>query len=46
MVAKNHQAEATFKKYRPRGIDADGKPIFELVPLNDDYATICSMSRA
>ena len=42
VVAKNHQAEATFKKYRPRGIDADGKTIFELVPLNDDYATLRS----
>jgi len=28
---------ATFKKYRPRGNDDDGAPIFELVPLNEDY---------
>lgn len=42
VVAKNQHEEATFKKYRPRGTDADGKPIFELVPLNDDYATLRS----
>lgn len=29
--------ETTFKKYRPRGYDEQGREIFELVPLNDDY---------
>ena len=42
VVAKNGREEATFKKYRPRGIGADGNMIFELVPLNDDYATMRS----
>ncbi|MFB2702643.1 LexA family protein [Aeromonas veronii] len=37
VVAKNGSNEATFKKYRPRGIDENGQEVFELVPLNDDY---------
>lgn len=32
----------TFKKYRPRGIDENGHEYFELVPLNEDYASIFS----
>lgn len=42
VIARNHSHEATFKKYRPRGRDADGREVFELVPLNDDYATLRS----
>ncbi|KAJ8740021.1 helix-turn-helix domain-containing protein [Aeromonas veronii] len=42
VVAKNGGEEATFKKYRPRGIDENGKEVFELVPLNDDYPTMHS----
>jgi len=42
VVARNGSAQATFKKYRPRGIDAAGNEIFELVPLNDDYPTLRS----
>lgn len=42
VIARNHQEEATFKKYRPRGRNADGVEVFELVPLNDDYATLRS----
>lgn len=42
VVAKNGREEATFKKYRQRGIDDLGNPIFELVPLNNDYPTIRS----
>lgn len=42
VVARNHTEEATFKKYRPRGIDASGQDVFELVPLNEDYATMRS----
>jgi len=42
VVAKNGSAQATFKKYRPRGVDTDGNEIFELVPLNDDYAAMRS----
>lgn len=42
VVAKNGDEEATFKKYRPRGYSEDGKEIFELAPLNDDYATMRS----
>lgn len=42
VVAKNHREEATFKKYRPRGRNADGVEVYELVPLNEDYETLRS----
>lgn len=42
VVAKNGGEECTFKKYRPRGYKEDGTEIFELVPLNEDYATLRS----
>jgi len=42
VVARNGSEQATFKKYRPRGIDSSGNMIFELVPLNDDYPTLRS----
>lgn len=42
VVAKNGSNEATFKKYRPRGIDENGQEVFELLPLNDDYPTMHS----
>jgi SOS-response transcriptional repressor LexA len=42
VVAKNGSIEATFKKYRPRGIDDNGHDVFELVPLNDDFPTLHS----
>jgi SOS-response transcriptional repressor LexA len=42
VIARNGTNQATFKKYRPRGIDAQGNEIFELTPLNDDYPTLRS----
>lgn len=42
VVAKNCENEATFKKYRPRGINERGEQVFELVPLNDDYPSMRS----
>lgn len=42
VVAKNGDHEATFKKYRPRGINENGDTIFELVPLNEDYPSMRS----
>lgn len=42
VVAKNGDNEATFKKYRPRGINERGDQVFELVPLNDDYPSMRS----
>lgn len=36
------ESESTFKKYRSRGTDTQGREIFELVPLNPDYPTLCS----
>jgi len=41
VVAKNGDHEATFKKFRPRGI-SNGQEVFELVPLNEDYAPMRS----
>lgn len=38
VVAKNGSDEATFKKYRARGVSDTGEEIFELIPLNEDYA--------
>lgn len=37
VAARNTRQEATFKKYRVRGINELGHEKFELVPLNDDY---------
>ena len=34
--------EATFKKYRPRGLNEQGQQVFELVPLNEDYPSMRS----
>lgn len=42
VAAKNSEEEATFKKYRVRGIDVSGQEIFELVPLNNDYPILRS----
>ena len=42
VVAKNHKEEATFKKYRLKGMDSNGNHIFELIPLNEDYPTLRS----
>jgi SOS-response transcriptional repressor LexA len=41
VVAKlDRDQSETVKKYRPRGDDADGCPIFDLVPLNPYYPTL------
>jgi SOS-response transcriptional repressor LexA len=42
VVAKNGGEEATFKKYRLRGINEDGQEVIELVPLNPDFPTMRS----
>lgn len=42
VVAMHDREEATFKKYRPRGIDENGQDVFELAPLNEDYPTMHS----
>lgn len=42
VVAKNGENEATFKKYRPRGMNERGDQVFELVPLNEDYPSMRS----
>lgn len=34
--------DATFKKYRPRGVNERGEEVFELAPLNDDYPSLRS----
>jgi len=41
VVAKiDDDKHATFKKYRARGVGVTGVEIFELVPLNENYATV------
>lgn len=42
VVAMNGGHEATFKKYRPRGMDEAGNVVFELIPLNEDFAPMRS----
>lgn len=42
VAARNGKQEATFKKYRPRGMNDKGVEYFELVPLNPDYPVIRS----
>ena len=42
VVAMNGGHEATFKKYRPRSVDQAGNTVFELVPLNEDFAPMRS----
>lgn len=44
VVASNGHHEATFKKYRSRGVSTDGNEVFDLVPLNDDFATRSSLT--
>lgn len=46
VVARNGEHEATFKKYRPRGVDDQGREVFELVPLNPDYPPMRSDRQA
>lgn len=40
VAALDEENEATLKKYRSRGNDADGHHVFELAPINEDYHTI------
>jgi len=42
VVAKNGEEEATFKKYRPRGVNEHGETVIELVPLNEDFPALRS----
>lgn len=42
VAARNTKQEATFKKYRVRGISESGQEVFELVPLNDNYPVLRS----
>lgn len=42
VIAQNGDNEATFKKYKPRGFDENGREYFELVPLNENYPTLDS----
>lgn len=42
VICKNGKDQATFKKYRLRGIDDNGNEIFDAVPLNPDYQTLHS----
>lgn len=41
-VDAHGHGEATFKKYRPRGINEKGAEVFELSPLNQDFPSMRS----
>lgn len=46
VVAKlDRDDRATFKRYRPRGVDDDGEPVVELAPLNSDFPTLVMNAR-
>ena len=40
VYAVQHDGEGTFKQYRDRGVDQDGRPVFELHPLNTNHSPI------
>jgi SOS-response transcriptional repressor LexA len=42
VLAETHAGEAIFRKYRELGTNDRGRMVFELVPLNDDFATLHS----
>lgn len=42
VVDHHGHGEATFKKYRPRGINEKGVEVFELSPLNEDFPSMRS----
>lgn len=42
VAARNTKEEATFKRYKLRGMDASGNMVFELEPLNPNYPTMRS----
>lgn len=42
VVAKIEGKEVVFKKYKTRGVDKHGIMIFELSPLNNDFASVRS----
>jgi transcriptional regulator with XRE-family HTH domain len=42
VLARTRAGDAIFRKYRELGLDERGAPTFELVPMNDDFATLHS----
>jgi SOS-response transcriptional repressor LexA len=42
VVAVNGSGEATFKRYRVKGVNESGQNVFELVPSNPDFPTMRS----
>lgn len=42
VIAQNDGHEATFKKYKPRGFDENGREYFELIPINENYPNLDS----
>ena len=45
VLAKADDSKLLFRKYRPRSTNSDGRLIFELMPLNDDYPSLRSDSQ-
>lgn len=47
VVAKlDAEERATFKRFRPRGLDENNQPIIELAPLNPDYPSLFISARS
>lgn len=44
VIAQNGSYEATFKKYRVLSHDEYGRDIFELIPLNNDFPKLSSLT--
>jgi SOS-response transcriptional repressor LexA/transcriptional regulator with XRE-family HTH domain len=42
VARKGNDDEFTFKMYKPRGFDAEGREYFELIPLNSNYPSLDS----
>jgi len=42
VIAQNDGHDATFKKYKPRGFDENGREYFELIAINENYPNLDS----
>ncbi len=42
VVASSGKRQVLLRKYRVREVDEKGVAVFELVPLNEDHALLCS----
>lgn len=45
-MSRSGTVSVLVRRYRDRGVTESGEPVFELVPLNDDYPTLSSLNEA